>query len=41
LGVAGQNFAKWASGDGLMICVAIAAVAVVTLVFPRLKEKFS
>jgi hypothetical protein len=41
LGVAGQNFVKWASGDGMMICVAIAVVASVTLVFPRLKEKFS
>ena len=41
LGLAAQGFGKWAAGDGMLVCLMIAAVAGGVVLFPKLKERFS
>ena len=40
LGTFGAGFAKWATGEGLVICAGLAAVVAVVVAFPKLREKF-
>lgn len=37
LGIWGKGFAKWASGEGLVICIGVTVVAAVVLLLPKLR----